>query len=123
MGRSLSKYLAAILNIPKEQALEEILYQVQNVRGVVWAFIDRGSNFSQYLIEVDREATARYGLNVGDLQDLVEIALGGKAATELWEGERYFSVVLKLKEPERVPMRLKDILINTPQGVRTYPSC
>ena len=40
----------------------------------------------------------RYGLNVADIGDVIETALGGKAATELWEGERKFSVVVRLKE-------------------------
>lgn len=101
-GQIVIKVFGNDLNILKEQA-REILHQVQNVRGVVRAFIDRGGNLPQYLIEMDREAAARYGLNVGDLQDLVETALSGKAAAELWEGERHFSVLLRLKEPGRAP--------------------
>jgi cobalt-zinc-cadmium resistance protein CzcA len=45
----------------------------------------------QYLsIDIDRQAVARYGLNVTDVNDLIETAIGGKAATEIFEGERRF---------------------------------
>src|SRR5207253_1465934 len=52
-------------------------------------------------INIDRDRAARYGLNVGDIQDVIETGLGGKAATELWEGEKHFSVVVRLPESER----------------------
>jgi cobalt-zinc-cadmium resistance protein CzcA len=50
------------------------------------------------------------------LKDLVEIALGGKAATELWEGERHFSITVRLPEAERALGRIKNLLISTPSG-------
>ena len=50
---------------------------------------------------MDREAAARYGLNVADIQDVIEMVLGGKAATQLWEGERHFGVAVRLKSSER----------------------
>jgi cobalt-zinc-cadmium resistance protein CzcA len=99
----------------KEEARKTIR-TVGDVPGVVRAFIDRDGELPQYLMEIDRAAAARHGLNVRDLQDLVEIALGGKSATELWEGEKHFSVVLKLKEAERALAQLPHILIDTPHG-------
>ena len=57
------------------------------------AFIDRAGQVPQLQIEVDRAkcATAT-GLNVADIQDVIETALGGKEATEMWEGEQATSV-------------------------------
>ena len=52
-------------------------------------------------LDIDRAAAARYGINVGDVQDTIETALAGKATTELWEGERHFCVVVRLPESER----------------------
>ena len=43
-------------------------------------------------IEIDRAQAARYGLNVVDVQNVIETALGGKQATEIWEGERKYPV-------------------------------
>ena len=70
-------------------------------RGVARAFVDRAGQVPQLQIEIDRARAARYGLNVADVEDVIETALGGKTATELWEGERQFRVVVRLGEEER----------------------
>ena len=67
---------------------------------------------------IDRAAAARYGLNVADVQDVIETALAGKAATELWEGDRHFSVVVRLKNDERALDRLREVLVPTPSGAQ-----
>ena len=46
---------------------------------------------------------ARYGLNIGDIEDVIETGSRGKAATELWEGEKHFSVVVRCPKRERSP--------------------
>src|SRR5213592_1745874 len=71
----------------------------------------------QAIIEIDRARAARYGLNVGDIEDEIEIGLGGKAATELWEGEKHFSVLVRLAEPERGLGNMRKILVDTPDGL------
>ena len=96
----------------------QLLDRIGKVPGVVRAFIDRDGDLPQYRLEIDRAAAARYGLNVADVQDVVETALAGKAATELWEGDRHFSVVVRLPESERQVDRLKNILVPTPSGAQ-----
>ncbi len=96
----------------------QILDRIGNVPGVVRAFIDRDGDLPQYRLEIDRAAAARYGLNVMDVQDVVETALAGKAATELWEGDRHFSVVVRLAEPSRQLDKLKEVLVPTPAGAQ-----
>jgi cobalt-zinc-cadmium resistance protein CzcA len=63
-----------------------ILDEIADVPGVARAFIDRDGSLPQYVIDIDREAAARYGVNVGDIQDVVETAMAGKSTSELWEG-------------------------------------
>ena len=58
----------------------------------------------------------RYGLNVGDVQDVIEAALAGKAATNLWEGERKFAVAVRLPQDGRVLAKLPSTPIATPDG-------
>jgi cobalt-zinc-cadmium resistance protein CzcA len=72
----------------------------------------------QYLnIEINRAAIARYGLNVADINQMVEIALGGKVATEVFEGQRRFDATVRVPEAFRDdPNAIGDILINTPGG-------
>ena len=99
----------------QEQA-ERVLHTISPVRGVARAFIDRRGEVPQLQIEIDRPSAARYGLNVLDIQDVIETALGGRAATELWEGEKHFSVVVRLKEAERELANIRKILVDTPGG-------
>ncbi len=96
----------------------QLLDRIGSVPGVARAFIDRDGDLPQYRLEIDRAAAARYGLNVADIQDVIETALAGKAATELWEGERHFSVVVKLKGEERSLDRLREVLVPTPSGAQ-----
>ena len=79
----------------------DVLRTIAPVRGVARAFVDRGGQVPQLQIEIDRARAARYGLNVADVEDVIETALGGRRATELWEGERRFDVVVRLSEEER----------------------
>ena len=102
-----------------QQKSQEVLRTVSAVRGIARAFIDRAGEVPQLHIEIDRQTTARYGLNVADIQDLIEIALGGKAATEIWEGEKRFSVVVRLREAARRDLTsIENILVDTPGGLR-----
>ncbi|MGZ5081114.1 MAG: efflux RND transporter permease subunit [Usitatibacter sp.] len=96
----------------------QILDQIGTVKGVVRSFVDRAGALPQYVIDVDRPAAARYGVNVGDIQDLVETAIAGKATSELWEGEKHFSVVVRLKEAERDLANLPNLLVATPGGAQ-----
>ena len=100
------------------RSANELLERIGKVPGVARAFIDRDGELPQYRLEIDRAAAARYGLNVMDVQDVVETALAGKAATELWEGERHFSVVVRLDESSRQLDRLREVLIPTPSGAQ-----
>jgi len=87
------------------------------VAGVARAFIDRAGEVPQSIIEIDRGRAARYGLNVSDIEDVIETGLGGRAATELWEGEKHFSVVVRLPETDRRLANLKNVLVDTPEGM------
>ena len=95
---------------------EEILAQVGEVPGVTRALIDRVGELPNYLVEIDRARAARYGLNVADVQDLIEVGLGGKAATYIWEGERRFAVAVRLSPEERGLERMKGLLAATAGG-------
>jgi len=78
--------------------IEDVLRMISPIQGVGRAFVDRAGRVPQLQVEVDRERAARYGLNVADVEDVIETALGGRPATQIWEGERRFSVVVRLRE-------------------------
>jgi cobalt-zinc-cadmium resistance protein CzcA len=96
----------------------QVLEQVSDVRGVERAFIDRAGEVPQARIDIDRARAARYGLNVADLEDQIEIALGGRSATDLWEGEKHFAVVPRLAAADRGLAALERIPIDAGDNVR-----
>ena len=99
--------------------VNEVLRAVSHVRGVSRAFIDRAGEIPQLQIEVDRARAARYGLNVADVEDVVETALGGKVGTEIWEGDRRYGVAVRLREQDRRDVTaIGNVLVDTPAGAR-----
>ena len=98
------------------QLTEAIEREIKQVPGVFRAEIDRQGELPQLVIDIDRGRAARFGLNVQDVQDVIEAALGGKAATQLWEGERKFAVAVRLPEARRNLASLAATPIPTPDG-------
>ena len=98
------------------QAAESIEREIRRVPGVYRAEIDRLGELPQLVIEIDRGRAARLGLNVQDIQDVIEAALAGKVATQLWEGERKFAVAVRLPPQRRAIAALAQTLIPTPDG-------
>lgn len=97
----------------------EILNAIAGVPGISRSFIDRVGEIPQLQIEIDRQQAARYGLNVSDIQDVIETAIGGKAATEIWEGEKRFQVATRIGDEARNNIgAIGNVLIDTPTGLR-----
>lgn len=70
-------------------------------------------------IQVDRQQIARHGLNVNDVLDIIEIAVGGKPASQIYEENRYFDLVVRFPDSLRNdPELLGGLLIDSPQGYR-----
>ncbi len=74
-------------------------------------------------IDIDRDAIARYGLDVADVQDVIEIAVGGKSAGHVWEGDRRFDLVVRLPEDARLDLHALEFLpIPLPRDAATSAS-
>ena len=95
---------------------EAVQREVQQVGGVSRAEIDRLGDLPQLAVDIDRKRAARMGLNVSDVDDVIESALAGKAATQLWEGERKFAVAVRLPEERRSVDNLPSTPIPLPDG-------
>jgi heavy metal efflux system protein len=74
----------------------------------------------QYLtIDIDREAIARHGINVADIHDVIETAIGGKVATEVFEGERRFEAAVRFPEAFRNNVdAINHIMVTSANGSR-----
>ena len=90
----------------------------RSTQGVTRAFIDRDGQLPQVRLDIDRDAAARFGINVGDIQDVIETALAGRATSELWEGERHFSVMVRLHPSQRNLDALQRLLVTAPSGAQ-----
>ena len=68
-------------------------------------------------VKLDRQALSRYGLSVGEVQSLIEIAIGGKPAGKLFEGDRRFDIVVRLPEELRAnPDAIRSLPVPLPPG-------
>ena len=114
-GQIVIKVFGDDLDVLSEQA-RNVLKHVSSVPGVARAFVDRLGELPQIQVKVERARAARYGLNVADIQDVIETALGGKAVTQIWEGEKRFAVAVRLAEAERSLTRMQGLLVATPGG-------
>src|SRR5512146_94061 len=102
-----------------EATAVEIEKEMSQIRGVKDLGIFRLVGQPNLLIQVDREASARYGLRVSDVNAVVQAAVGGQAVTQVFEGERLFDLVVRfLPEFRRDEEAIGNILVNTPNGAR-----
>ncbi|WPB56214.1 CusA/CzcA family heavy metal efflux RND transporter [Xylophilus sp. GOD-11R] len=80
---------------------EDIARILKSIPGSVDIRIERLSGQQALNIDIDRKAIARYGINVAEVQALIESAIGGKPVTTLYEGERRFAVAVRFPEEQR----------------------
>jgi Cu(I)/Ag(I) efflux system membrane protein CusA/SilA len=102
-----------------ERIASEVETVVKTVPGTLSAFAERtmGGNYVQFTI--DRDAIARYGLRVGDVQDVLEVALGGMPLTTTVEGLERYDVNLRYSRDFRANLgALHDIIVPTPTGAQ-----
>ncbi|HHL72380.1 MAG TPA: efflux RND transporter permease subunit [Bacteroidetes bacterium] len=98
---------------------DEIVSILNSVRGARDVQAEQVTGLGYLQIKIDRRKVARYGLNVSDIQDVVEIAIGGKIATTILEGDRRFAALVRLAEPYRKDLEeIRSILVSTPDGNR-----
>ncbi len=102
-----------------EQKGEQIVSVMSGVRGVADLGLFRVIGQPNLNYVIDRQAAARYGINVADVQDAIETAVGGNAVTQVLEGEARYDVTTRYAGPFRsTPEAIADIRIVAPSGER-----
>jgi len=102
-----------------ERLGKEVEAVVQEIPGTLSVYAERVMGGSYFDFRIDRDAVARYGLNVGDVQDVIQSAIGGMNVSWTVEGlERYPINVRYPRELRDDPGSLRDILVATPSGVQ-----
>jgi cobalt-zinc-cadmium resistance protein CzcA len=98
---------------------EEIAKVAQSIQGAQDMRVERISGQQYLIIEIDRQAIARLGLNAADVHDVIETAIGGKVATDVYEGERRFSATVRLPVEFRNDVEaIRHILVSAPGGAQ-----
>jgi Cu(I)/Ag(I) efflux system membrane protein CusA/SilA len=113
--------LAAKVYGRSQEQIQEVSNQVaealRSIPGAVDVVADQGVGKGYVEIEVDRERAARYGVNIGDVQDVIEIALGGKPITQTVEGRERYPVRLRYARDFRMDEQsIRHILIAPEAG-------
>jgi cobalt-zinc-cadmium resistance protein CzcA len=93
----------------------EVARLALNLRGTADVKIDRVAGQMNLDLAVDRQTIARHGLSIEAVNDVVEAAVGGRAATQVYERERRFQVVVRYPEPYRNSLeKIRSILLKAP---------
>ena len=97
----------------------EIAEVVKKVEGATDVQVEKVSGLAYLQVEIDRAAISRYGINVSDINEVLELASGGKTVSELFEGQKRFAVALRFPTPlSDDPEKFDELLISAPDGAR-----
>jgi cobalt-zinc-cadmium resistance protein CzcA len=100
-----------------QQKAQEVKNVLAHVAGITHVVIVKELGQPSLTIVPNRAEIARYGLNISDVNNLIETALGGTAATQVIQGERQFDLVVRMQAPFRSDANaIKNLLITTPDG-------
>ncbi len=80
---------------------DTVLNIIHNTPGASEYGIEEEGDQAQLLIRINRDATARYGINVKDVEDVIELAVGGKPISSLYEGEKKFDIIVRFQTNNR----------------------
>src|SRR5215469_6446398 len=104
------------LNVLQEKAIQ-IKRALEHVRGFTELTVVRELGQPSLLIDVDRDKIARYGINVADVETVIQTAIGGQAATQIIQVEKLFDVVVRMEPQFRSsPSQIGNLLVGTPSG-------
>ena len=112
------KIFGADMDILKEKAAE-IETVIREIPGAADVQKDQVTGTPQLLIRIDRQAIARYGVNVEDVQNVIRTAIGGESAGQIFEGIRRFDIIVRfIPEARQNADSIRHILISAPSGTK-----
>jgi cobalt-zinc-cadmium resistance protein CzcA len=117
-GEIAIKVFGEDLKVLQEKA-NQITAILRSIEGATDVAAEQQSGLAQLVISIDREKIARFGINVADVEDVIAMAVGGKPATQMLEGERRFDVAVRLTGSARDSVgAIEDITVLSPGGSR-----
>ena len=110
------KIFGSDLDVLQTKALE-IKKALESVPGFTELTVVRELGQPSLIIDVDREKIARYGINVSDVEAVIQAAVGGQAATQVIQGEKLFDLVVRMQPEFRSgAQQIGNLLVGTPDG-------
>ncbi|MBI4464498.1 MAG: efflux RND transporter permease subunit [Acidobacteria bacterium] len=101
------------------QKAEEIESVMKTVSGMVDVSVEKVSLVPEIVVAVDRQRAAQYGLQVAEINGVLETALQGRTVSQILDGQRVYDLVVRLDEPYRNDLQaIRDILLDTSSGGR-----
>ncbi len=95
----------------------EMKQRIAGVAGIKDVLVEQQANIRQLRIQVDRDALTTYGLNVGNVMELVETAMNGKVVSQVLLGQRTFDLLIRLDEPFRQDeSKIRRLAVALPDG-------
>ncbi len=101
------------------QKADSILRIIKTIPGASEYGIEQEGDQAQLRVDIDRAAVARFGINVSDIQRMIEAAIGGKAVSQLYDGERRFDIVVRYASRYRSSIEaIRSMPVSSPTGGR-----
>lgn len=98
---------------------EEVMATLNTIPGAVDLDIDQEPPLPQLQIHADRDKIARYGLNVSDVAELIEVAIGGKAVSQLFIGHKVYDIICRYSEASRdTPEKIANLMLTSKTGAK-----
>jgi len=98
---------------------EQILTITKKINGASESGMEQENKQTQLEVKIDRNAAARYGINVADINAMLEMAIGGFPVSSLWEDDRRFDIALRFNSESRnTPDQIGKILVASKSGLR-----
>lgn len=98
---------------------EAVLATLRGVKGAVDLAIDQEPPLPQLQVIADRDKIAQYGLNVSDVSDLIETAIGGKAISQIFQGVKVYDITCRYNEDSRsTPEQIGNLMLTSESGAK-----
>lgn len=98
---------------------DRIAALLTTIPGATDVAVDQEPPLPQLQVVVDREKIAQYGLNASDVTDLIELAIGGKAVSQIFIGSKSYDVICRYNEHYRdTPEKIGSLMLTTEAGVK-----
>jgi cobalt-zinc-cadmium resistance protein CzcA len=95
----------------------QVTHILASIRGATDVAAEQQAGLAQVIVDIDRAKVSRYGINIADVERVMEIGVGGKAASQFLEGEQRFNISLRYAEDARNSVSgLESLTVHSPTG-------